>query len=154
LMSFRTPQFVNPLVGSNNPLMKRAEGVFDRGGRGAVAAALYHTGTVTLARLAAQSLVAGADAWANVRDTTLDGAGTARAMCVVCARCVRVACAVCVRCACGVCAVCVRCACGVCAVCVRCVLVSACVTYFIFWTAGSPWRESLARSSARAFADL
>ncbi len=62
-----TEQFVNPCCGADNARMRRAEGALDRAGRAAVVAALYHTGTVTLARLAAHSLATHAEAWASVR---------------------------------------------------------------------------------------
>ena len=57
-------QFVNPTCGADNVRMKRAHGALDRAGRAVIAAVLYHTGCVTLARLAAESLASHADAFA------------------------------------------------------------------------------------------
>ncbi len=61
------PQFVNPACGADNLRMRHSKGALDRAGRAVVVAALYHSGTVTLARLAARSLTANASAWTNVR---------------------------------------------------------------------------------------
>jgi hypothetical protein len=53
--------------------MRHSKGALDRPGRAVVVAALYHSGTVTLARLAARSLTANASAWTNVRATWVCG---------------------------------------------------------------------------------